>query len=126
MPTILDEILEDKRRELEAARARVPEHEMAERANAVADSESGRPRGFRRALETAARPAVIAELKGRSPSKGLIRANFDPVACARAYASGGAAEPVVGAERQRRVVASERAGAGRRGGGYCCGQWCER
>jgi indole-3-glycerol phosphate synthase len=84
--TILDEILEHKRGEVESARMRVPPDAVRKAAEAAPA-----PRGFRRALEEAEPPAVIAEIKRRSPSKGLIRADFDPVELARAYVRGGAA-----------------------------------
>jgi indole-3-glycerol phosphate synthase len=85
--TILDEILARKGTEIAAAKARVSAVEMQARARA----ESGSCRGFRAALLGAGFPAVIAEVKRRSPSKGEIRPDFDPVACARAYAENGAA-----------------------------------
>jgi indole-3-glycerol phosphate synthase len=85
--TILDEILEQKRSELAEARRRLPGARLAERAEALREP----VRGFRRALERAVPPAVIAELKRRSPSRGEIRADFDPVLLAKEYADGGAA-----------------------------------
>jgi indole-3-glycerol phosphate synthase len=87
MSSILDEILEHKRGEVAAAKQREPADAMPARAAGV-----GTPsRGFARALAEADPPAVIAEIKRRSPSRGMIRADFDAVACARAYEAGGAA-----------------------------------
>ncbi len=85
--SILDEILAHKREEVAAAKLRIDPAEMAERARSNADA----CRGFRRALQEAQAPAVIAEVKRRSPSKGEIRPDFDPVDCARRYAEHGAA-----------------------------------
>jgi indole-3-glycerol phosphate synthase len=85
--TILAEILAHKRRELDAARERVAPEALAARARAAGHV----PRGFRAALRDAPRPRVVAELKRRSPSRGEIRPDFDPVACAKAYEEGGAA-----------------------------------
>jgi len=85
--SILDRIVETKRGELAAAVRRVAPAEMAARAKAVAEP----TRGFRAALVAHPAPAVIAEIKRRSPSRGEIRPGLDPVSCARAYADGGAA-----------------------------------
>ncbi len=85
--TILDEILDHKRRDLERAKA---ERSIAEQA-ALAEAMDDPVRGFRAALLSAPRPRVIAEIKRRSPSRGEIRSDFDPVACAKAYADAGAA-----------------------------------
>jgi indole-3-glycerol phosphate synthase len=89
VPDILERILARKREELEAARAAVPFAEMQHRAEAAPP-----PRDFVAAMQAkiaAGRPAVIAEVKKASPSKGLLRADFDPAAIARGYEAGGAA-----------------------------------
>ncbi|HTP62805.1 MAG TPA: indole-3-glycerol phosphate synthase TrpC, partial [Burkholderiales bacterium] len=86
---ILHRILARKREEVEAARAAVPLAEMQRRATAAPP-----PRDFVGALRAkiaAGRPAVIAEMKRASPSKGLLRAEFDAAAIARGYEAGGAA-----------------------------------
>lgn len=84
--TILDEILSRKRLEVETAKSALSPHAMEQMARECRDS----TRGFRAALVSGERPRVIAEIKRRSPSKGEIRADFDPVLCAKAYAENGA------------------------------------
>jgi len=85
--SILAEILDHKRVELDAARRALPDGELARRAEGMTQA----TRGFREALRSAAPPRIVAEIKRGSPSRGEIRADFDPVACAEAYAAGGAA-----------------------------------
>ena len=86
---VLARICADKRAEVVRRKANVPPAEIERRAAAATPA-----RGFARRLRAAAatgRPALIAEIKKASPSRGLIRADFDPVALATAYKAGGAA-----------------------------------
>jgi indole-3-glycerol phosphate synthase len=88
-PDILKTIVVRKAEEVADRSARVP-RVMLETAAARADA----PRGFVAALQSriaAGRPAVIAEVKKASPSKGVLRPDFDPAAIARSYERGGAA-----------------------------------
>lgn len=88
IPTVLEKILARKAEEVAERRARVGLAEV----EALARSADA-PRGFARALlEQAARKeaAVIAEVKKASPSKGVLRENFDPAQIARSYEAGGA------------------------------------
>lgn len=84
-PTILTRILETKQAEIAALLAQMPLAELKARS---ADAPPTRP--FRQALEHAPGLALIAEVKKASPSKGVIRPDFDPVQIARAYHAGGA------------------------------------
>ena len=86
---ILDRILARKRKEVETARAAVPMAEVQRLAGAAPPTRDFL--GAMRARIAAGRPAVIAEVKKASPSKGLLRADFDPAAIARGYEAGGAA-----------------------------------
>jgi indole-3-glycerol phosphate synthase len=84
MSTVLDRIVEEKRKEIALAKLAAPESELA---RCVA----GMPatRDFTSALRTSS-VAIIAEVKKASPSAGVIRSDFDPVSIARTYADHGA------------------------------------
>ena len=88
MSDVLARIEAYKRQEIAAAKSAVPQAEIERRAESASPA-----RGFAAAIEkhlAEARPALIAEVKKASPSKGLIRADFDPPSLAKAYAEGGA------------------------------------
>lgn len=84
--TILQRILETKREEIETRKRTLPLTDLKAR---LADTPS--PRGFHQAVRRTSNPiALIAEIKRASPSKGVIRAEFDPIAIAERYHAGGA------------------------------------
>ena len=85
---ILDKILRHKKEEVELAKQATPLLLLQERL-----AERPAPRGFAEALirQAGVGTAIIAEVKKGSPSKGLIRPDFDPVDIARRYQAGGAA-----------------------------------
>jgi len=86
---VLQRILETKRNEIRAAQSAVPLAELERRARAAPPVRDFA--GALRAKIAAGRPAVIAESKRASPSKGLLRQCYDPAAIARSYEQGGAA-----------------------------------
>ncbi len=89
VPDILRRILDHKAEEVRARAARVPLAELERRVAAAPPT-----RGFLAALRgkmEAGLPAVIAECKRASPSKGVIREDYDPAAIARGYEAAGAA-----------------------------------
>ena len=92
--TILERILEVKRGEIAAARQRSSLAEMEKKARAVP-----KPRDFVGALR-ARKPAVIAEIKKASPSRGVLREDFDPASIAASYERAGAACLSVLTDRQ--------------------------
>lgn len=88
-PDILRKILQRKQEEIAERASHMPLRELSARA-----ADAPPVRGFAAAIEAkiaAGNAAVIAEVKKASPSKGVLRANFDPAAIARSYEAGGAA-----------------------------------
>lgn len=87
MPALLDQIVAATRLKVVETRRRADLRDLERRAQHYA------PRGFRRALAETSKngPAVIAELKKASPSKGLMRSDFQPAKLARELESAGAA-----------------------------------
>jgi indole-3-glycerol phosphate synthase len=83
---ILGKIVANKRREIELSRARVPESELKRRLR-----DAPPLRNFRAALAAGSGVRLIAEVKKASPSAGVLRPDFDPLAIAQAYVAGGAA-----------------------------------
>lgn len=88
-PDILNKILARKVEEITERSKRVPMRELGERIEGMSP-----PRPFADALRSRldkGEPAVIAEIKRASPSRGVLRESFDPAAIARDYEAGGAA-----------------------------------
>jgi len=84
IPNILKQILQRKVEEIEARSKQISISTLSQQA-----ANSPPPRGFIDAMNAQV-PAVIAEIKKASPSKGILRANFDPVAIAKSYEQNGA------------------------------------
>lgn len=90
LPTILEKIIAEKHREI-ATRSKATPIELIEH---VIVEQDDTPRGFFNALQKkreAGLPAVIAEVKKASPSKGVIREDFNPTQIAKSYEAGGTA-----------------------------------
>ncbi len=85
MPDILSEIVAAKRAHIKRRKAQMPENALLD------DAKHASPlRGFLHGLDVAKPYGLIAEIKKASPSKGIIREDFDVAALAKAYAEGGA------------------------------------
>ena len=85
-PDVLKRIAAYKAGEVKALRDDISIEELRDVAGILTP-----PRGFTKAIQSQSGPALICEVKKASPSKGIIREDFDPIAIARAYTEGGAA-----------------------------------
>ncbi|NBT76481.1 MAG: indole-3-glycerol-phosphate synthase TrpC, partial [Betaproteobacteria bacterium] len=93
-PDILRAILETKSREVAQTKIELPESEVRSRLKALSGKPTHQPRGFElamRAKMSSGQPAVIAEVKKASPSKGVICEHYNPGLVAQQYEQGGAA-----------------------------------
>ncbi len=84
--SVLDEICERKKEHVTAQKAAIPLEALKAQIKAAPA-----PKGFIKALQSSSAPAIIAEVKKASPSKGIIREDFDPVQIAGIYEENGAA-----------------------------------
>ena len=99
MPNILEKIVATKRTEIAVAKAKLPEAELR-----AMTKDTPPRRDFFGALAAEGPIKLIAEVKKASPSKGIIRADFDPVAIAQTYAASGATCLVGGWAQDARAV----------------------
>lgn len=82
---ILDQIVEEKKREIRQAQEKISLEELIKKYSSVSQL-----RGFKEAIAQPGKVNLIAEIKKASPSKGVLRENFEPVEIARAYQAAGA------------------------------------
>ena len=83
---ILDKIVQEKKKEVQEAKENISLEELKEKASSVSGL-----RSFKEAISKSDRINLIAEIKKASPSKGVLRKNFNPVEIAKAYEASGAA-----------------------------------
>src|SRR5688572_13377307 len=84
--SVLAEICRKKAEHVAAMRTKSPQALLEDQIQ-----RAEKPRGFIKALRKSPAPAIIAEIKKASPSKGVIRVDFDPVSIAKIYEKNGAA-----------------------------------
>ena len=97
---ILDQIVEHKKKEIAASKARIKLDAMVEKCGQLSGSMVGVGRSFGEGLKKTGEVTLIAEIKKASPSKGLIRPDFDPASIAAIYTFAGAAAISVLTDRE--------------------------